>query len=353
MFTSNYFNSAPHATEQQALEEYALNPDKRLEIVQKHRKLSKEYYLYGLRKLSQSLQDPATPPTKEKIEEAVRFLKEAEDSRITFSGNVLSQYKAQFAILGFHIDPELLTKELSFNPNSVTQLESTVAAPDTNTSQQQQQPQDIVDTLSSTMDQRSFRTEVLTKNVVDEMALKGTWKTIQTTAWPHLLSHPDIEDVLLNKLQHDRLLAFFKDMDIMFSPKSLHIISRADTSRLDELVVKVILKLYDHKRLDFSENFKAYKNLTSAQLDVIKQENPGVMANEGFVGLLEKRLLPLPLMDSDKVKKGEVHREWLDRMIAFVDSLPSKFNRHKLSVYLMSLEFDLAKGVMHKDKFMK
>ncbi|KAF8943570.1 hypothetical protein BGZ47_005285 [Haplosporangium gracile] len=352
MFASPY-NSTPHATELHALEEYALNPDKRLEIVQKHRRLSKEYYLYGLRKLSQSLQDPATPPTKEKVDEAVKFLKDAEDSKIYFSGNILSQYKAQFAILGFHVDPELLTKELSFNPDSVTQLESSVSVPDTNTVQQQQQPHDIIDTLPSTMDQRSFKTEVLTKNVVDEMALKGTWRSIQATAWPHLLSHPDIEDVLLNKLHNDRLLAFFKDMDIMHSPKSLHIIGRADTSRMDELVVKVILKLYDHKRLDFSENFKAYKNLTSVQLDVIKQENPGVMTNEGFVGLLEKRILPLPLMGSDKVKKGESHREWLGRMITFVNPLSSKFNRHKLSVYLMSLEFDLASGIWNQAMFLK
>ncbi|OAQ32376.1 hypothetical protein K457DRAFT_135295 [Linnemannia elongata AG-77] len=352
MFNSPY-NSTPRATELQALEDYALNPDKRLEIVQKHRKLSKEYYLYGLRKLSQSLQDPATPPTKEKVDEAVKFLKDAEDSKIAFGGNILSQYKAQFAILGFHVDPELLTKELSFSPTSVTQLETTISTPDTSTSQQQQQPQDIIDTLSSTMDQRSFKTEVLTKNVVDEMALKGTWKSIQTAAWPHLLSHPDIEDVLLNKLEHDRLLAFFRDMDIKYSPKSLHIIGRADTSRLDELVVKVILKLYDQKRLDFSENYKAYKNLTNAQLDVIKQETPGVMANEGFVGLLEKRILPLPLIASAKVEKGESHREWLERMVAFVDSLPSKFNRHKLSIYLMSLEFDLASGIWSQDKFLK
>ncbi|KAG9065566.1 hypothetical protein KI688_001854 [Linnemannia hyalina] len=352
MFTNPY-NSTPRATELQALEEYALNPDKRLDIVKKHRKFSKEYYLYGLRKLSQSLQDPATPPTKEKVDEAVKFLKDAEDSKIAFGGDILSQYKAQFAILGFDVDPELLTKELSFNPTSVTQLETIVSTSDTNTSQQQQQPQDIIDTLPSTMDQQSFKTEVLTKNVVDEMALKGTWGSIQATAWPHLLSHPDIEDVLLNKLQHDRLLAFFKDMDIMYSPKSLHIIGRADTSRLDELVVKVILKLYDHKRLDFSENYKAYKNLTNAQLDVIMQETPGVMANEGFIGLLEKRILPLPLMDSAKVEKGESHREWLERMTAFVDSLPSKFNRHKLSVYLMSLEFDLASGVWNQVKFLK
>ncbi|KAF9340642.1 hypothetical protein BGZ91_000982 [Linnemannia elongata] len=352
MFNSPY-NSTPRATELQALEDYALNPDKRLEIVQKHRKLSKEYYLYGLRKLSQSLQDPDTPPTKEKVDEAVKFLKDAEDSKIAFGGNILSQYKAQFAILGFHVDPELLTKELSFSPTSVTQLETTISTPDTSTSQQQQQPQDIIDTLPSTMDQRSFKTEVLTKNVVDEMALKGTWKSIQTAAWPHLLSHPDIEDVLLNKLEHDRLLAFFRDMDIKYSPKSLHIIGRADTSRLDELVVKVILKLYDQKRLDFSENYKAYKNLTNAQLDVIKQETPGVMANEGFVGLLEKRILPLPLIASAKVEKGESHREWLERMVAFVDSLPSKFNRHKLSIYLMSLEFDLASGIWSQDKFLK
>ncbi|KAF9547416.1 hypothetical protein EC957_008425 [Mortierella hygrophila] len=352
MFTTPY-NSTPRATELQALEEYALNPDKRLDIVQKHRKLSKEYYLYGLRKLSQSLQDSATPPTKEKIDEAIRFLKDAEDSKIAFGGNILSQYKAQFAILGFDVDPELLTKELSFNPTSVTQLETIVSTSDTNTSQQQQQPQDIIDTLPSTMEQQSFKTEVLTKKVVDEMALKGTWKFIQATAWPHLLSHSDIEEVLLNKLHHDRLLAFFKDMDIMYSPKGLHIIDRADTSRLDELVVKVILKLYNHKRLDFSENYKAYKNLTNAQLDVIKQDTPGVMANEGFIGLLEKRILPLPLMDSAKVEKGESHREWLERMIAFVDSLPSKFNRNKLSVYLMSLEFDLASGVWNQVKFLK
>ncbi|KAK3845352.1 MAG: hypothetical protein J3R72DRAFT_41348 [Linnemannia gamsii] len=339
-------------TQLQALEEYALNPDKRLEIVQKHRKPSREYYFYGLQKLSQDLQDPTIPPTKEKVDQAVAFLKEAEDTRYNFEGPVLSRVKAQLAILGFHVNPELLTKELSFNPNSVTQLESVVAK-DNNTTEINQLPQDIVDTLSTTIDQRSFKTDVLTKKVIDDIALKGTWKPIPQVAWPHLLSHPDIEDALLNKLDIDRLFVFFKEMDIAYSPKSLHIIGRADTSRMDELIVKIIQRLHDNKRLNFSEDIQVYKNLTSAQLDVIKQESPGVMANEGFVGLLEKRLLPLPLEDAEMVSKGEVHQEWLDRMIAFVDALPSKFNRHKLSVYLMSLEFDLARGIKNKAKFMK
>ncbi|KAF9905186.1 hypothetical protein EC991_001949 [Linnemannia zychae] len=347
------YNTTPHATELQALEEYALNPDKRLEIVQKHRKLSKEYYLYGLQKLSQDLQDPATPPTKEKIEQAIKFLKEAEDSKIHFAGSELSKFKAQFAILGFPVDPELLIKEVSFNPNSVTQLESVIAsAQDISTTEVNQQSQDIVDTLSTTMDQQGFKTDVLTKKVIDEIALKGTWISIPEVAWPHLLSHPDAEDILLNKLDIDRLLAFFRDMDIMFSPKSLHIIGRADTNRMDELVVKIIQRLYDGKRLNFSENFQAYTNLTNAQLDVIK-ESPGIMANEGFVGLLEMRLLPLPLEDASKVSKGDIHQEWLTRMVAFVDKLPSKFSRHKLSVYLMSLEFNLARGFKDKTTFMK
>ncbi|KAG0277719.1 hypothetical protein BGZ95_005470 [Linnemannia exigua] len=347
-----FANSTQLPTQLEALEEFALNPDKRFEIVQKHRKPSREYYLYGLQKLSQDLQDPTIPPTKEKVDQAVAFLEEAEDSGFNFGSTVFKQVRVQLAILGFHVDPELLTRELSFNPNSVTQLESVVAK-DNTTTETSQLPQDIVDTLATTIDQRSFKTDVLTKKVIDDIALKGTWKPIPEVAWPHLLSHPDIEEALLEKLNIDRLLAFFKEMNITYSPKSLHIIGRADTSRMDELVVKIIQRLYDSKRLNFSEDIKVYKNLTSAQLDVIKQENPGVMANEGFVGLLEKRLLPLLLEDAAKVVKGEVHQEWLDRMIAFVDTLPSKFNRHTLSVYLMSLEFDLARGIKNKAKFMR
>ncbi|KAF9927501.1 hypothetical protein FBU30_003218 [Linnemannia zychae] len=348
----------PRDTQLQALEEFALNPDKREELLEKYNGASwrsRDYYFYGLRILSQNLQNSVTPPTKEKIEEAVEFLREAENSHHHFDSGFLSQIKAQLAVLGFHVDPELLIKELSFNPSSVTQLENNPIIPsDTNTKDSAlQKTVDILDTLSTTMDQRNIKLEVLTKNVIDDIASKGAWKAIPEAAWPHLLSHPDIEDALLNKLQTDRLASFFQAMDIVFSPKSLHIIGRADTSRMDELVVKIILKLYDNKRLDFSETYKVYRNLTNAQLDAIKMENPGVMANDGFVGLLERRILPLPLLDSNKVSKGEVHQEWLDRMISFVDSLPSKFNRHKMAVYAMSLEFDLSEGIKNKEKFMK
>ncbi|KAF9079357.1 hypothetical protein BGX23_004273, partial [Mortierella sp. AD031] len=123
----------------------------------------------------------------------------------------------------------------------------------------------------------------------------------------------------------------------------------ADTSRIDLFVVKVLLRLYNEKKIDFSDNHYQVLHLTRAQLDLLKKEDPSLMDNEGFVGLLEKRIVPEPFA----VWEEEAYKEWLDRMLVFVDGLSPKFERYKVSVYLLSLAHDLQKGTMDKAKFLR
>lgn len=355
------------------LEAYALQPEKRSELVQAIPMGSADHYLYQLRLISQDLQDPTKEITTERIDKATEYLNSASiDPVCRDRRQEIEQFANQFALLGYKVQPNLLLKQISFNKSSVTQLDySSRTALETATAateaasaqfggQQLQQTEekkrlgDIRDHLTSTLDQDMVKTDVLVKRLLEDLKRIGTFDTrVVQGAWPFVLAHPDAEAVLLN-LHPDALLTLFKTTPLSISPKSLEMIGETDSSQADTLVVKMILRLVEVKKLDFDSNSRGqFQQLTSAQLKSLQTANPALIHNEGFVGLLEKRILPRPSMDHEVKESAEVHGEWLDRMLTFVDQLSPKFNRHRLSVYLMSLEFDLNKGIMNKDKFMR
>ncbi|KAF8952021.1 hypothetical protein BGZ46_003696, partial [Entomortierella lignicola] len=362
-------------TEFRYLEDFALNPELRHDLVKACTPYSKEHYLSQLKLLSQELQEASVNPsaddkasdTVKKIERALKLLHEAESS-LYLNESEKKQLKAQFAILGYSVNPKLLLKELAFNPDTITLLNT--SAPSTSPPIDGEQEGDICDSLPSVMDESVFDIESICQQFMDKL-LKKKKVRIPKLAWPHLLAQPQMRSILLEKLTPTELLWQFQEMNLECSSKSIGLLE--DTSNIDdstswdafnrgsdieELIVDVILKLYWEKKLDFSEHGK-YNKLTSTQLELIKEKEPGIVNNEGFVGLLEKRILPRVFDNSPKgtgnVKdpKTTVHGEWLTRMIEFVDALPSKFNRHKLAVYLMSLEYNLTKGVIDRDRFMK
>jgi len=340
------------------LEEFALNPEKRPDLVETTPTDSADHYLYRLRLISQDLQDPTKEITSKRIDEAMAFLTAASVAPLfAHKKDLLEQFRCQFAILAYKVQPDLLLKQLSFKKSSVTQLDFAArkaAGAATTATTEKEELGDIRDSLSSTLDQNEVRTDVLVDKILEELGSEKDLSNFQVDqlAWPFLMAHPETEEVLL-KLNPDVLLRLFKAMHVSISPKSLAILGQADTSRADQLIVKVILHLVEAKKLIFEENLYQFQELTIAQLDAMLEQVPRLIHDEGFVGLLEKRILPRPSVDHDVKDAAEVHREWLDRMVAFVDKLSPKFNRHKLSVYLMSLEFDLNRGVMDKAKFMK
>jgi hypothetical protein len=82
---------------------------------------------------------------------------------------------------------------------------------------------------------------------------------------------------------------------------------------------------------------------------MIVKQLPEVKSNEGYVALMERRIVP----EAFPLQEEAAYQAWLDKMLAFVDELPPKFNRDKLNVYLMSLEHDLKRGIMDKKKFLR
>ncbi|KAG0253959.1 hypothetical protein BG011_006043 [Mortierella polycephala] len=340
---------------QDALEAFALNPDSRPDLVQDFIPGTREYYIFNLRHLSLQLQDPSTPVTAAALNEAKKLLQDAEKSPLLNNDSaLLEQLKNQFALLSYNIDPQWLHNTLDFKPTSITQLNnpSTVDS-HKGTAATQGSSGDIMEILPTVLDQTMFKTDVLIERLLSQIKNDRHYTTVPNWALPHVLAHPEAESIVLTSINPDRLKTMFDQMEILVSPKSLEIIGKADTNRMDELIARIVLRLYEEKKLDFSDKLWRFAHLTNHQLETIRRKQPNVMQNEGFVGLLEKRIIPCMFVDSAQRQKGEVHGEWLNRMLEFVDSLPAKYNRHKLCVYLMSLEFDLAKGVMDHAKFMR
>ncbi|KAF9111333.1 hypothetical protein BGX27_005066 [Mortierella sp. AM989] len=378
-----HYSSNNAAVEFHYLEDYALKPESRQDLAKSWGQGTREYYVSQLRLLSQELQEAAAKPstdataaasfTAERVERAVKLLREAEPYAAIGGQSVWEQFKAQFAILGYSVNPDLLLKELAFNPDTIIQL-NTSATATTATSPAGGEQLDICDSLPTTLDESLFDIGNLTQQLMDKLVSDFNTR-VPDLVWPHLLAQPQMRKILLETIVSAELKTQFLRMDIGWSSKSLEMLqdnaSNIDSSwsvlnndqrqnQIEVLIADVVLRLYREERLNFTENHSQYANLTNAQLELIKEKEPGVMNNEGFVGMLEKRIIPRvfdnsPSQETGKAKdpRATVHGEWLTRMIAFVDVLPPKYNRHRMAVYLMSLEYDIVKGVIDRNKFMK
>jgi len=350
-------------------EDYALNPDKRARLVQGTTPGTEEHYLYRIRFLSQQLQSGEVPLTAQSIDVALKLIQEAEKSNtISTDGTpVFGQLKTQIAFLAFTVKPELLLKELNHGPVAIASTRAggtaiggsggedegleiveagdgssspTVTSSTTNT------PFDI-ESLPSTLDEDLVSTKALTEKLFKSFKTDFYQTTVTSENWPYMLTFPEMESII-EQLDTTQLDTLFRTMDVQYSPRSLEILGGADASQYDQVIVKIVLRLFEDTKVSFSDAI--LKNLTEAQLETIRTKNPQVMNNEPFVASLEKRTFPALFADD----KDAAYKDWLDRMVELVDTLSVKFNYHKLSVYLLSLQFDLRKGTKKdKDKFLR
>ncbi|KAF9984495.1 hypothetical protein BGZ65_000276, partial [Modicella reniformis] len=286
------------------------------------------------------------------IEEAAALIQAAEKSNVVRDREQLEQLKTQFALLAFPVKPEILLKHLNHDPGASFQASADrtldMDVDEGEGSAEGSGDADGVDKLPTSLDLNIVKTEVLTDKILDKIQSDFYNVDIPDDVWPHLFAQPRMESIL-DALDLDKLKSLFQSMDTKYSPKSLEIVNKADTSRFDQIVVKNILRLYRAKKVDFTMSSKQFKGLTRSQLDAIKKELPEVINNEGFIDLLENRIVPEPFPKQEEV----AYQTWLDKMLAFVDELPPKFNRHKLSVYLLSLKHDMKRGIMDKQKFLR
>lgn len=328
----------------QLQEDYALNPQSRPELVKATNPGTQEHFLYRLRYLSQQLQTAQIPLTAQVIEEATALIQAAENSHVIYDTQQLEQLKTQFALLSYPVKPEVLLKHLDHDISVLQASADQVESEDFES--QRDVESDGVDKLPTSLDQSIVKTELLTDKLLDKLQTNFYGTEIPSEVWPHLMAQPKIESIL-EGLDDSQLRTLFQRMDIRYSPKSLEVVNKADSSRFDQVVVKIIVRLFQAKKVDFSESH-LFQALTQSQLEIIKKKLPEVTSDEGFVGLMENRIVPEPF----PVQEEEVYQAWLVKMMAFVDTLPPKFNPHKLSVYLLSLEDDLKRGVMDKKKFL-
>ncbi|KAG0275558.1 hypothetical protein BGZ95_008650 [Linnemannia exigua] len=337
-------------------EDYALNPASRSQLVKDLTPNTEECYLYRLRYLSQQLQTGEVPVTAKVLEEAQALIDAAENSHVVQDSKAIEQLATQLTFLAYPIKPEHLLKRLNLDPaiiQSIQGHEGAEAGGDGYTTDDDEEGENDsksrgVETLPTAMDPALVSTETMTEKLLDALQENVYSVTIQPESWPHLLAQPRFESIVDN-LSPDELFYLFQSINRIFSPSSLEIINKADTTRIDLFVVKILLRLYNEKKLDFLDSHSQFSQLTRAQLDLLKKEDPSLMNNEGFVGLLENRIIPEPFA----VSEDAAYNDWLDRMVVFVDSLSPKFERYKVSVYLLSLSHDLRKGTLDKAKFLR
>ncbi|KAF9139673.1 hypothetical protein BG015_001936 [Linnemannia schmuckeri] len=335
-------------------EDYALNPASRPQLVKELTPNTEEYYLYRLRYLSQQLQSGEVPVTAKVIEEAQALLNAAESSNVVLDSRAIEQLTTQLAFLAYPVKPDLLLKRLNLDPaifQAIQGVEATGGNGNTTDDDDEAEAASEshgVENLPTALDPALVSTETMTEKLLEEIQSNIYRSSIPCEAWPHLLAQPKLESIV-DGLDPDELLDLFQSFTRQFSPSSLEIIGQADSTRIDLFAVKILLRLYKVQKIDFSDNLLQISQLTRAQLDWLKKEDPSLMDNEGFVGLLENRIVPEPFA----ADKDATYKDWLDRMVIFVDGLSPKFERYKVSVYLLSLIHDLEKGTLDKAKFLR
>ncbi|KAF9429682.1 hypothetical protein BGZ76_001143 [Entomortierella beljakovae] len=347
------------------LEEYALKPESRQELVNSLVPGEKVHLLSQLQQISHELQeasidpsnDAASSDTAEKIEKGLRLLRSTQPFSYTKDVEKWTQFQSQFAILGYFVKPELLRTELGFSSDTINQI---IAASASTQPDEGLDKIGICDSLPVSLDESLLNMDTLLSQLMDKISKNSNSTTsIPDLAWPHLLAQPRMRKILLFELTDSELLNFFNRMNHPLSSKGFGLIENSLTSQLvsgnsrgviESLTVEIMVRLLTCQKLDFSRDFIRFRNLTCDQLEWIKVAIPSAINHEGFVGLLENHILP---RNFEVDPRSTVDGEWLSLMITFVDSLSQKFNRHKVAVYLMSLEYDLAQGKMDRFKFMK
>ncbi|KAF9427668.1 hypothetical protein BGZ94_004440 [Podila epigama] len=329
-----------------SLEEYALNPAVRTELVKNTSPGTEEYYLLNLKLHLQQLQDANTTVTEAAIDKVTALLNAARESRVVSDASVLDQFANQLAVLAFDAKPELLLKELNFDKETYTSLTSAGAAAEDDF--EDLGLEDPSEALPSGLDQKLVSSEALVQKLVEDLK-QNAYTTVPQAVWPRLLAQPAMESILLSHWTPSELRNHFSSMQTAISARSLEIINKADTIQVDRLIVKVILRLHGAGQLNFVDNLEQFRYLTNEQLQEIQKSQSEFIHNEAFVGLLEQRIVPEPFAESEDV----AYKAWLEKMLQFVEKLSPKFNYHKLSVYLLSLEEDLTNGVWDANKFLK
>jgi len=189
----------------------------------------------------------------------------------------------------------------------------------------QQEVRDKKPNLPSTLDPKRIARDVFEKNA---LANNGDLSVFSDTA---------LESLVANKVT----------LTVQQRRALLEKLQRPDVANLPALI---IADLKSQESSGFGE-FAIHRALLPAQLDALAKAIPDLLTNETFVFTKLRKLAPGA--DAD-VEFDPVEREaWLDRVWAYVKTLPAAFNTLKANVLYRRLDHDRKKGAYDRARFLE
>ncbi len=128
------------------------------------------------------------------------------------------------------------------------------------------------------------------------------------------------------------------------------LLSRLARPDVRDLVALIALDLKTKESRGFGE-FNIHRALLPAQLDALAKLIPGLATQQAFVFAKLRKLAPSADVD---IEFDATEREaWLDRVSAYVQTLPPAFNTLKSRTLYLRLEHDRKKGVYDAARFLE
>jgi hypothetical protein len=128
-----------------------------------------------------------------------------------------------------------------------------------------------------------------------------------------------------------------------------HLLQRLSHPDFPQLVDLIVADLKERDSSGFG-SIKIHRLLTVKQLDELAKQYPKVKALENYVTTYLSKLVPSE--DIDWRADREEHRNYLDRLWAFVQPLNPNFNSLKACILFRRLDLDLQDGVYDRQRFM-
>jgi hypothetical protein len=133
------------------------------------------------------------------------------------------------------------------------------------------------------------------------------------------------------------------------STRRRHLLSRMQRPDYDQLVGLISTELKDRTAASFG-SYTIHRHLMPEQLEALLKAKPDLLNQQGFVNAYLAHLHPASHIDWQHDR--DAHLAYLQRLWKFVTRLGPVHNSLKTSVLYRRLEFDRARGVFDKDRFM-
>ncbi|MBM79816.1 MAG: hypothetical protein CMJ78_04395 [Planctomycetaceae bacterium] len=193
----------------------------------------------------------------------------------------------------------------------------------------------------------------LSLNLNHQRELRGVKPNLPVTLHPKIIAR---QTLTARALARHRNLNGFEEsafewlVDIpLDETRRRHLLSRIQRPDYDNLVSLISTELKSRSAAAFG-SYNIHKRLLPKQLDELLESRPQLLNQQGFVNAKLAHMHPASHVDW--MHDRDAYAAYLDRLWAFVRTLPPVHNSLKTSVLYRRLEFDRADGVFDKERFM-